>query len=176
MPWRYFFTCPRLNKGVSHALFLGVYLGFLGFYQGAQAEYRAYELEVADITECRLTKRNPCPSNIVISGLSPNTYANTHGGDRHVVALLLATWMCYGDTSNYTPVCPRPPPKKPRFKAGDAVQVALKKHVSGGWQGKVERAYYQRSVRSNVYGIRFARYQNLYARYYEKDLVKIKSP
>ena len=87
--------------------------------------------------------------------------------------VLLATWMCYGDTSNYSPVCPRPAPRAAKFGTGDEVKIRLSKHITDGWEGSVEVAYYQRSVSSNVYGIRFADRQNVYARYFEKDLVKL---
>jgi hypothetical protein len=55
---------------------------------------------------------------------------------------------------------------------GDSVRIALQKHITEGWLGTVEIAYYQASVRSNVYGVRFPERRNVYARYYEKDLAK----
>jgi hypothetical protein len=138
----------------------------------AHAEYRAYELEVVDLYDCRINKRETCRSGRLSTGLDPQQYQATHGGPYHVGVLLLATWMCYGDTSFYKPVCPRPAAKQPRFNVGDDVTIGLEKHITEGWRGKVEVAYYQHSVRSNVYGVRFPDRRGVYARYYEKDLRK----
>ncbi len=138
----------------------------------ALAEYRAYELEVTDIVECRLKKRETCERIRVLSSFAPDLYTRTHGGGGRIGVVLLATWMCRGDTSNFRAVCPRPVARKPRFSVGDEVSVRLKEHITEGWQGKVELAYYQRSVNSNVYGVRFTGRQNVYARYFEKDLAK----
>ena len=138
----------------------------------AHAEYRAYELEVVDLYDCRINKRETCRSGRISTGLDPQQYLLTHGGPYHIGVLLLATWMCYGDTSFYKPVCPRPVAKEPKFNVGDDVVIALEKHITEGWHGKVEIAYYQQSVRSNVYGVRFPDRRGVYARYYEKDLRK----
>ena len=136
------------------------------------AEYRAYELEVVDTYDCLINKRERCRRSSVRTGLAPGVYQRTHGGEQRIGVMLLATWMCYGDTSNYEPICPRPAPRKGKFAAGDPVRVKLNKHVSNGWSGTIEVAYYQESVNSNVYGVRFADRQNVYARYYEKHLEK----
>jgi hypothetical protein len=138
----------------------------------ARAEYRAYELEVIDVYDCAVNKRERCRSAAVRTGLAPDLYQRTHGGEQRISVLLLATWMCRGDTSNYEPVCPRPAPRDGKFGPGDQVRVKLARHISNGWIGVVEVAYYQQSVRSNVYGVRFADRQDAYLRYYEKDLEK----
>ena len=138
----------------------------------ARAEYRAYELEVVDLFDCRLNKREVCRSGRITTALDPQQYLVTHGGSYHIGVLMLATWMCYGDTSSFKAVCPRPPANKPKFSVGDDVQIALDKHITDGWRGKVEVAYYQHSVRSNVYGVRFPDRRQVYARYFEKDVRK----
>lgn len=138
----------------------------------AHAEYRAYELEVVDLYECRLNKRNPCRTTRINTAMSAYLYVKTHGGLDRMGALMIATWVCRGDTSRFLAVCPRPNPIKARFIQNDDVQIALEKHITNGWKGKVEVVYYQASVRSNVYGVRFPDRRNTYARYYEKDLRK----
>lgn len=136
----------------------------------ARAEYRAYELEVVDLYDCRINEREECRKSRVTTAMSPDLYESTHGGSWRVGVLMLATWMCYGDTSGFRPVCPRPPPREGRFAEGDEVVVALNKHITQGWRGQVEVAYYQASVASNVYGVRFPDRRGVYARYFEKDL------
>lgn len=136
----------------------------------ARAEYRAYELEVTDLYDCRVNEREDCRTHVVRTSFSPRLYVRTHGGPQRIGVVMLATWMCRGDTSFYEPVCPRPAPRDGRFSQGDTVRIALDKHVTQGWRGTVEVAYYQRSVRSNVYGVRFPERQNAYLRYFEKDL------
>jgi hypothetical protein len=169
-------TRPRRRtpgRGTASILaVLGVLL--LGLLRAgpARAEYRAYELEVADLYQCRLEKQQVCKTNRIRTALDPATYVRMHGGEVRMASILLATWMCYGDTSNYREVCPTPPARKPKFNLGEEVVVSLGKHISEGWRGKVEVAYYQASVRSNVYGVRFADRKNVYARYFEKDLRK----
>jgi len=138
----------------------------------ARAEYRAYELEVVDRYDCAINKRETCKRFQVRTSMSPDVYARTHGGEARIGVVLLATWMCRGDTSRYRPVCPRPQPVEPRFNVGDTVRIQLDKHITDGWEGKVELVYYQASVGSNVYGVRFPDRQNVFARYFEKDLVK----
>ena len=142
----------------------------------ALAEYRAYELELYDLYDCRINKRVTCRKTKLLTAMNPDLYLRTHGGPFHIGLLMLATWMCYGDTSFYAPVCPRPIPKKPRFSVGDTIKVKLDRHLTEGWVGRVELAYYQHSVRSNVYGIRFGDRRGLYARYFEKDLAKMAAP
>ena len=142
----------------------------------ARAEYRAYELEIVDVYECRIKEEDPCRRNVVRTSLSLDLYTRTHGGADRLGVIMLATWMCYGDTSNFRDVCPRPAPRNGRFSAGDRVKISLTKHITEGWEGTVEVAYFQRSVSSNVYGVRFAERQNVYARYFEKDLRGIEAP
>lgn len=136
----------------------------------AHAEYRAYELEVVDLYDCRVNQREECRTSRVLTAMSPELYVRTHGGGQRIGALLIATWMCYGDTSFYRAVCSRPPAREPRFSVGDEVVVTLGRHITEGWRGRVEVAYYQASVRSNVYGVRFEDRKDVYARYFEKDL------
>lgn len=142
----------------------------------ALAEYRAYELEIYDLYDCRLNKRVTCRKTKILTGLAPNLYQGTHGGPYHIGVLMLATWMCYGDTSFYDAVCPRPGARKPRFSVGDSIKIKLDRHITEGWVGRIELAYYQQSVRSNVYGIRFNDRRGVYLRYFEKDLIKAETP
>ncbi len=142
----------------------------------ARGEYRAYELEVVDRYECAINKRKTCKRFQVRTSMAPGTYSRTHGGDARIGVVMLATWMCRGDTSRFRQVCPRPQPQKPKFAVGDTVRIRLEKHITEGWLGKVELAYYQHSIRANVYGVRFADRQNVFARYFEKDLVKAAAP
>ena len=139
---------------------------------GALAEYRAYELEVTDLLDCRINKREKCKRFQVRTSMAPDLYVRTHGGQDRIGTILLATWMCRGDTSGFRSVCPRPPARKPKFSVGDEVEILLDQHITQGWRGRVEIVYYQRSVASNVYGIRFPDRQEVYARYFEKDLKK----
>lgn len=138
----------------------------------ARAEYRAYELEIYDLYDCRINKRVTCRKTKLLTAMNANLYQRTHGGPYHIGVLMLATWMCYGDTSFYNPVCPRPVPRKPKFGVGDTIKINLDRHLTEGWTGIVEVAYYQQSVRSNVYGIRFNDRRGIYLRYFEKDLDK----
>ncbi len=158
---------PRLLAG----LLLAAGMLFLGD-GSARAEYRAHELEVTDMLDCRLNKREKCKSFQILTAMNPDLYVRTHGGRGRIGVILLATWVCGGDTSGFRAVCPRPAPRKPKFAAGDEVEVRLEKHITQGWRGRVEIAYFQRSVGSNVYGVRFAGRQEVYARYFEKDLRK----
>lgn len=158
---------------MTRAIFAAaVIVATLGWAGGAAAEYRAYELEVSDIFDCRLNKREECKRVRVRTSMPPRLYARTHGGLDRIAVILLATWMCPGDTSGFRAVCPLPAPRKPKFSVGDVVRINLGKHITEGWRGKVEVAYYQRAVSSNVYGVRFAERQRVYARYFEKDLGK----
>jgi len=155
------------------AALLGIFVGvLLLFSTPARAEYRAYEHEIIDLVECRLKKQKPCKTARVLTSMPADLYERTHGGADRIAVLMIATWMCHGDTSNFRQVCSRPPARKPRFKAGEDVVITLGKHITNGWRGKVEVAYYQASLRSNIYGVRFAERSNIYARYFEKDLAK----
>ncbi len=127
---------------------------------------------MTDILDCRLNQREACKRFQVRTAMSPELYVRTHGGEERIGVILLATWMCRGDTSGFRAVCPRPAPREPKFSVGDAVQVKLDKHITQGWRGRVEIAYYQRSVSANVYGVRFPERQEVYGRYFEKDLEK----
>lgn len=138
----------------------------------AYGEYRAHELEITDILDCKLNKREKCKRFQVRTAMAPDLYMRTHGGYQRIGVILLATWICRGDTSRFRAVCPRPLPRKPRFSVGDTVRVRLKQHITEGWRGQVELAYFQGFLSSNVYGVRFADRQDVYARYFEKDLEK----
>ena len=72
----------------------------------------------------------------------------------------------------YKPPCPKPPPRSPQFELGDNVQVRLQPHIAEGWIGTVENQFYSPELKSNIYGIRFSRYKNVYKRFYEADLQK----
>jgi len=162
-----FWSMPRVG------VLLALVLGALTLPAGApRAEYRAYELEVVDLYDCRLNKREKCRVNRVLTALDTRQYVITHGGPYHIGVVMLATWICRGDTSFFQAVCPRPAPNKPKFKSGDSVRIVLKKHITEGWVGTIQVAYFQPSLQANVYGVRFADRKNVYARYYEKDLAK----
>ena len=132
----------------------------------ALAEYRAYELEVFD----RVTRKR----EIVITTFSPSDYILVNGGPERVNVIIRASWMCWGNTSNYKKVCPSPPPISPRFKVGDHVIVVLRKHITDQWEGRVENVFYRPDLSSNVYGVRFSERRNLYTRYYEANLQLVK--
>ena len=129
------------------------------------AEYRAYLIEVYDhILKKKWEER---------TGFSTDKYIHTHGGGNRVSAFVKATWMCYGDTSDYAEVCPIPDPLQPKFQKGDRVKITLEKHITQGWIGVVELGYYQAGVNSNVYGVRFGEKRQLYNRYFEFNLEKV---
>ncbi|MBF0351229.1 MAG: hypothetical protein HQM11_09350 [SAR324 cluster bacterium] len=130
----------------------------------ALAEYRAYELEVFDRIQMK--------KEIVITSFSPSDYILSHGGPQRIGIIIRASWMCYGDTSQYGKVCPQPPAINPRFKVGERIQVILNKHLTDGWLGVVENSFYRPDLRSNVYGVRFPERKDLYTRYYEANLQK----
>lgn len=134
----------------------------------ARAEYRAYLLEVYDIVE-KVTWETP-------TGMPPDLYLSTHGGRGRIRVLMKATWMCYGNTSQYDYVCEMPTPRFPKLLIGDSVRVVLDKHVTKDWQGTVEVALWREDLQSNVYGVRFIdRGSLLYARYFERDLEKLQT-
>ncbi|MGK5090648.1 hypothetical protein WDW89_01380 [Deltaproteobacteria bacterium TL4] len=130
----------------------------------AQAEYRAYELEIFD----RIQRK----SEVVITSFSPNDYILSNGGPQRVGVIIRASWICYGDTSDYKQVCPQPQPVNPRFNIGDRVQIILKPHITDQWIGVVENIFFRPDLKSNVYGVRFPQNKNLYTRYYEAHLNK----
>ncbi|MBU3914801.1 hypothetical protein KKA14_04640, partial [bacterium] len=95
-----------------------------------------------------------------------------HGGGNRLSAFVKATWRCHGDTSQFISACPMPNPIEPLFNKGDWIKVKLEKHLTQGWIGVIELAYYQAGVKSNVYGVRFGQKRQLYQRYFEFDLEK----
>ncbi len=159
-----------MNRRVAFAAL--ALLAILAAPRPARAEYRAYELEVVDTLDCRLNKRDKCRSARITTAMSPDLYVQSNGGEDRISTVVLATWMCYGDTSQYREICPRPGPRSPKFNAGDEVRVTLKKHITEGWRGKVEVVYHDDFLGANVVGVRFADRKNVYARYFEKDLAK----
>ena len=159
-----------MRAGLGMVIAMAMLLG--GGAATVHAEYRAYELEVTDILDCRINKLEKCKRHKVPTAMSPDLYMRTHGGQERIGVILLATWMCRGDTSRFRPVCPRPTARKPKYAVGDQVRVRLEEHITEGWEGTVEVTYYQRSVNGNVYGVRFGNRQEVYARYFEKDLRK----
>ncbi len=135
--------------------------------ESVKAEYRAFLIEVYDhILKKKWEER---------TGFSPDKYVLTHGGGNRLSVFIKATWMCYGDTSGYTPACPIPDPVKPLFQKGQRVRVNLEKHITKGWVGIVELAYYRSRLKSNVYGVRFGEKRQLYNQYYEFNLEKAES-
>ena len=143
---------------------ISIVAGFFAFHGLLRAEYRAYELEVFD----RVQKK----SEIVITSFSPNDYILSQGGPQRTGVIVRASWICYGDTSDYKGVCPQPPLVNPKFQKGERVLVQLKHHVTDQWVGTIENAFFQPELRSNIYGVRFATHSNLYTRYYEANLEK----
>ena len=133
-------------------------------------EYRAYLLEVVPLRPCLRAEQEACTAERVLTALAPALYVSSHGGAQVIAARLLATWVCRGNTSGFEAVCAIPPARGPRFRPAQRVRVTLVKHVTEGWEGVIELAYYQELVRSNVYGVRFPAYEDTYARYYESDL------
>ncbi len=130
----------------------------------AFAEYRAYELEVFD--------RIVNTSRKVITSFSPSDFIQVNGGPQRIGIVILASWICYGDTSLHKKVCPMPKAINPRFQEGDRVQIVLKKHLTDQWLGVIENSFFRPGLRSNVYGVRFTERGNLYTRYYESNLKK----
>lgn len=135
---------------------------FLGLTTDVLAEYRAYELEVFDHIE--QTRQ------IITTTFSPSDYILSRGGPQRISVVLRASWMCWGDTSQYRRICPSPPPISPRFQIGESVQIVLEKHISHKWIGVVENSFYRPDLRSNVYGVRFPERKDMYTRYYEGNL------
>lgn len=150
-----------LNKFKSPLLIL---LGLCFLANTAQAEYRGYLIEVYDHI---LQKKWDAAT-----GFDPQQYVVTHGGGNRLSVLLKATWVCYGDTGHYTPTCPMPEPKQPKFKVGEVVEVGLSRHMTEGWKGKVELSLWRADLKANVYGIRFGDKKQMFGRYYEFNLKK----
>ncbi|NQU63232.1 MAG: hypothetical protein HQ517_02955 [SAR324 cluster bacterium] len=138
--------------------------GLMSIPFSLRAEYRAYLIEVYDHVANKKWEER--------TGFSPDKYVLTHGGGNRLSVFTKATWVCYGDTSGYTPACPMPEPIKPKFRVGDQVKIMLEKHITQYWVGVVELAYYQKGVKSNVYGVRFGDKRQMFNRYFEFDLVK----
>lgn len=132
--------------------------------QNLQAEYRAYLVEVYD----HIAKQKWDET----TGFAPDLYITTHGGGNRLSVFVKATWHCYGDTSNFQTACPMPNPIQPVFQKGERVKITLPRHITQGWIGIVELAYYQADVKSNVYGVRFGEKRQLYNRYFEFNLEK----
>jgi len=127
-------------------------------------EYRAYLIEVYDhIAQKKWEEK---------TGFSPDEYILTHGGGNRLSVFTKATWMCPGDTSGYQPACPLPAPINPTFNTGERVRINLEKHITQGWIGIIELAYFQQNVNSNVYGVRFGDKRQMYNRYFEFNLEK----
>ena len=147
-----------MNWKFRFILFINILL-----WDFAQAEYRAYELEIFD----RITSK----SKTIITSFSPSDYILTHGGPQRIGVIIRASWICYGDTANGKPVV-QYPTHQSTFEPGDRVQIALSKHVTHDWIGVIENIFFRPELRSNIYGIRFPDRHNLYTRYYEANLKK----
>lgn len=133
----------------------------------ALSEYRAYLLEVYDhIAKKKWEER---------TGFSPDKYILTHGGGNRLSVFKKATWMCSGDTSGYRPACLMPDTINPRFQKGDRIKIELEKHINHGMIGVIELAYYQKNVRSNVYGVRFGDKRQIYNLFFEFNIKKIET-
>ncbi len=148
---------------MKKVVLLALFIMLLSFSAGA--EYRAYYVEIYD--HILKTKWD------LSTGFSPDKYIMTHGGGNRLSAHVKATWQCYGDTSGFKKVCPMPKPIRPIFQVGEKVKINLEKHLSEGWIGEIELAYYQADINSNVYGIRFGAKRHLYKRFYEFNLDKV---
>jgi len=158
----------RSTSSRRHYFKTGLLLCLMLFPFSLRAEYRAYLIEVYDHIANKSWEER--------TGFSPDKYILTHGGGNRLSVFIKATWVCYGDTSGYTPACPVPEPIKPKFKVGERVRITLEKHITQHQVGVVELVYYQKGVRSNVYGIRFGDKRQIYNRYFEFDLVKADDP
>ena len=157
------------STSYRHSSFkIGLFLCLMIFPFSLRAEYRAYLIEVYDHIANKSWEER--------TGFSPDKYILTHGGGNRLSAFTKASWVCYGDTSGYKLACPLPKPIKPKFKVGERVRITLEQHITQHQVGVVELAYYQKGVRSNVYGIRFGDKRKIYNRYFEFDLVKAAAP
>ena len=112
-------------------------------------------------------------SQIIVTSFSPLDYILSNGGPQRIGVIVRASWICWGDTSQFKKVCKQPPPVNPIFEVGQKVQIVLNKHVTHRWKGVIENSFYRPDLKSNVYGVRFPERSNLYTRYYEGNLQKI---
>ena len=152
----------------KRSLFLFVSLFFF-LEIDVKAEYRAYLLEIYDVIDKVNWEVN--------TGIPPDVYIQTHGGASRLRAIMKATWMCYGETSQYQYVCEMPTPRFPKFDVGDRVKVTLEKHLTKDWQGVIEVALWREDLKSNIYGVRFKETGNLlFSRYFEFNLEKLPEP
>jgi hypothetical protein len=71
------------------------------FAQPAAAEYRAFRLAISGPAGAG--------AQTIVSTLDPSQYANQHLAGRWESVVLEKSWMCYGRTSDYLPICPAPP-------------------------------------------------------------------
>jgi len=138
------------------------------FIPSLQAEYRAYWLEIYDVLD--KTK-----SESVTGNWDPYNYSVNHGGYQRTRAIMKATWMCHGPTTA-NEVCPMPTALDPKFKVGQKITVALNKHTTYLWTGKIEVVLWREEYNCNVYGVRFFDQGVFYSTYFEGDLIDFGSP
>ena len=67
------------------------------------AEYRAFELVIADTTTGQ--------ERVVLSNLDPLQYPRYYPTKRGERISYRATWRCKGNTANFQPICPNPKAK-----------------------------------------------------------------
>ncbi len=75
-------------------------LWLLFFFNLSHAEYRAFELVIANSTSGQ--------ERVVISTLDPRRYRKYYPVRADETVTYSATWMCKGNTSSHKPVCPKP--------------------------------------------------------------------
>jgi hypothetical protein len=66
----------------------------------SQAEYRVYQLEI--------TNSESGVSRTLQSTLGPLQYSGYHPLAANEVISYLDSWMCYGNSSHFQPLCPKP--------------------------------------------------------------------
>lgn len=82
-------------------IILYIILFFLFSTQNISARYRAYKIEIKDTISGEIFE--------IITSLSPEVYINYYEANRNFREIsIVSTWMCWGDTSGYKPICPNP--------------------------------------------------------------------
>ncbi len=76
------------------------------FSLSASAEYRAFELVIANSTTGQ--------ERVVISNLDPRQYRKYYPVKLDESVTYRDTWMCRGNTSHFKPTCPKPDDDSPR--------------------------------------------------------------
>jgi len=81
---------------------IGFGIFILFFTISTQAEYRVFELLIQNTQ----TKEE----RTLASTLDPFQYPGYYDIKKDETVLYTSTWMCWGDTSYHTPLCPNPNP------------------------------------------------------------------